>query len=209
MDSPASGDLDAGKTVTLTLNMSGNVTVNTASGKPTLTLNDGGTATYTSGSGSNALTFSYTVGASDSNVASLSATAINLNGATIQDGSGNAANLSLTGLTQTGPQIDTTAPVFSSIAESPSSGDLNAGKTVTYTIAMSEAVTVSGTPQLMLNDGGTASYTSGSGTSTLTFVYTVAAGQNTPDLQVAAGQSQRWLDQRQCGQCRQPFAYLA
>ena len=76
------------------------------------------------------------------------------------------------------------APVISSIAESPSSGDLNVGKTVTYSIALSEAVTVSGTPQLMLNDGGTASYASGSGTSTLTFVYTVAAGQNTPDPQV-------------------------
>ena len=66
-----------------------------------------------------------------------------------QDGAGNAANLSLTGLTQTGPQIDTTTPVISSIAESPSSGDLNAGKTVTYTIDMSENVTVStagGTP---------------------------------------------------------------
>ena len=74
--------------------------------------------------------------------------------------------------------------MISSIAESPSSGDLNAGKTVTYSIALSEAVTVSGTPQLMLNDGGTASYASGTGTSTLTFVYTVAAGQNTPDLQV-------------------------
>ena len=184
VDSPASGDLDAGKTVTLTLKMSDNVTVNTTHGTPTLTLNDGGTATYTSGSGSNALTFSYTVGAGDKNVTSLAATTINLNGATIQDGSGNAANLSLTGLTQTGPQIDTSTPTVSSIAESPSSGDLNAGKTVTYSIAMSEKVTVSGTPQLMLNDGGTASYTSGTGTSTLTFVYTVAAGQNTPDLMV-------------------------
>ena len=106
------------------------MTVNTAGGTPTLALNDGGTATYVSGSGSNALTFSYTVGASDSNVASLSATTINLNGATIQDGAGNAANLSLTGLTQTGPQIDTTTPVISSIAETPSSGDLNAGKTL-------------------------------------------------------------------------------
>ena len=184
VDSPASGDLDAGKTVTLTLKMSENVTVNTTHGTPTLTLNDGGTATYTSGSGSNALTFSYTVGAGDKNVTSLAATTINLNGATIQDGSGNAANLSLTGLTQTGPQIDTSTPTVSSIAESPSSGDLNAGKTVTYSIALSEAVTVSGTPQLMLNDGGTASYASGTGTSTLTFVYTVAAGQNTPDLKV-------------------------
>ena len=184
VNSPASGDLDAGKTVTLTLKMSDNVTVNTTHGTPTLTLNDGGTATYTSGSGSNALTFSYTVGAGDKNVTSLAATTINLNGATIQDGSGNAANLSLTGLTQTGPQIDTSTPTVSSIAKSPSSGDLNAGKTVTYSIALSETVTVSGTPQLMLNDGGTASYASGTGTSTLTFVYTVAAGQNTPDLMV-------------------------
>ena len=186
-ESPSSGDFNAGNTVTLTLTMSENVTVNTAGGTPTLALNDGGTATYVSGSGSNALTFSYTVGASDSNVASLSATTINLNGATIQDGAGNAANLSLTGLTQTGPQIDTTTPAISSIAETPSSGDLNAGKVVTYTIGMSENVTVNtagGSPTLALNDGGTATYTSGSGTSTLTFSYTVAAGQNTPDLKV-------------------------
>ena len=45
------GDLDAGKTVTLTLDMSEVVTVNTSGGTPTLTLNDGGTATYASGSG--------------------------------------------------------------------------------------------------------------------------------------------------------------
>ena len=34
-------------------------------------------------------------------------------------------------------------------------------------------------PTLTLNDGGTATYTGGSGTSALTFSYTVAAGQNT------------------------------
>ena len=66
-----------------------------AGGTPTLTLNDGGTATYTGGSGSNALTFSYTVAAGQ-NTAILAATAVNLNGATIKDGAGNAANLSLT-----------------------------------------------------------------------------------------------------------------
>ena len=70
LNHPARGDLNAGKTVTLTLNMSESVTVNTAGGTPTLTLNDGGTATYTSGSGS-ALTFSYTVALGRSNVASL------------------------------------------------------------------------------------------------------------------------------------------
>ena len=80
-----------------------------AGGTPTLTLNDGGTATYTGGSGTSALTFSYTVGAGQ-NTAALTATAVNLNSATITDGAGNAANLSLSGLSQIGPQIDTTAP---------------------------------------------------------------------------------------------------
>ena len=45
----------------------------------------------------NALTFSYTVGAGQ-NTSGLSATAVNLNAATVTDGAGNAANLSLTGL---------------------------------------------------------------------------------------------------------------
>ena len=183
-ESPSSGDLDAGKTVTLTLNLSEAVTV--AGGTPTLTLNDGGTATYISGSGSNALVFSYTVGAGQ-NTTGLAATAVNLNAATISDGAGNAANLSLTGLTQTGPQIDTTTPTVSSVAESPSSGDLDAGKTVTLTLNLSEAVTVAGgTPTLTLNDGGSATYISGSGSNALVFSYTVGAAQNTTGLAATA-----------------------
>src|ERR1700730_17802320 len=181
---PSTRDLNAGHTVTLTLDLNSAVTV--AGGTPTLSLNDGGTATYTGGSGTNALTFSYTVGAGQ-NTASLAATAINLNGATMQDSGGHAANLSLSGTTQTGPQIDTTTPVISSIAEIPSSGDLNAGKTVTYTLTMNEVVTVAGrTPTLTLNDGGTATYIGGSGSNALTFSYTVGAGQNTADLAVTA-----------------------
>ena len=112
IESPSSGDLNAGKTVTFTLTMSEAVTV--GGGTPTLTLNDGGTATYTGGSGSNALTFSYTVGAGQ-NTAALAATAVNLNSATVTDGAGNAANLSLSGLTQSGPQIDTTTPTIASL----------------------------------------------------------------------------------------------
>ena len=189
VESPSSGDLDAGKTVTLTLNLTEAVTV--AGGTPTLTLNDGGTATYSGGSGTSALTFSYTVGAGQ-NTAALTATAVNLNSATITDGAGNAANLSLSGLTQSGPQIDTTAPTVSSVVASGTgitsgTGDLDAGKTVTLTLNLSEAVTVAGgTPTLTLNDGGTATYSGGSGTSALTFSYTVGAGQNTPDLTVTA-----------------------
>ena len=181
------GDLAAGSVVTLTINLNEAVTV--AGGTPTLTLNDGGTATYSGGSGSTALTFSYTVGAGQ-NTADLAVTGVNLNSATIKNGVGTAANLTGAVTNPAGIlQIDTTAPVISAIAETPSSGDLNAGKTVTYTLTMSEAVTVNttgGSPTLALNDGGTATYVGGSGSNALTFSYTVAAGQNTPDLMASA-----------------------
>ena len=138
------------------------------------------------GSGTSALTFSYTVGTGQ-NTSALSATAVNLNAATIKDGAGNAASLSLSGLTQSGPQIDTITPAISALAESPASGDFDAGKTVTLTLNLSEAVTVAGgTPTLTLNDGGTATYSGGSGTSALTFSYTVGAGQNTSALAATA-----------------------
>ena len=172
--------------MTLTLNMSEAVTV--AGGAPTLALNDGGTATYKSGSGTTALTFSYTVAAGQ-NTASLAATAVNLNGATIADGAGNAANFSLTGLSQSGPQIDTTTPTITAVTTVPASGDVETGNNVTITIRMGAIVNVSGTPALALNDGGTATYVSGSGTSTLVFKYTVGANQNTAALQLTGAVS--------------------
>ncbi len=115
------GDLDADKTVTLTVNFSAAVTVNTAGGAPTLTLNDRGSATYTGGSGTSALTFSYTVLAGQ-NTADLVVSSFALNGATVQDTAGNAADLS--GATNYNPagilQIDTTAPVPVITQEPPS-----------------------------------------------------------------------------------------
>jgi len=105
------GDLNAGKTITLTVNFSSAVTVNTAAGSPTLILSDGGTATYIGGSGSSALVFSYVV-ASGQNTSDLTISSANLNGAAIQDSLGNNADLS--GAANYNPagilQIDTTAP---------------------------------------------------------------------------------------------------
>ncbi|HEV7454582.1 MAG TPA: Ig-like domain-containing protein, partial [Candidatus Saccharimonadales bacterium] len=89
-------------------------------------------------------------------------------------------------------QIDTLAPTVASVVPSGAgitagAGALNAGKIVTLTLNMTEAVTVAGgTPTLTLNDGGVASYVSGSGTSALVFNYTVAAGQTASDLTVTA-----------------------
>jgi hypothetical protein len=190
-----SGDLNAGQAVTLTVNFSGAVTVNTAGGTPTLVLNDGGIATYTSGSGSSALTLSYAVAAGQ-NTPDLVVSSFNLNGATVKDGAGNNADLSgATNYNPTGTlQIDTVAPTIASIATSGTgitngTGNIAAGQVVTLTVNFSEPVTVNtagGTPALALNDGGAATYTGGSGSSALTFSYTVAAGQNTPDLVVSS-----------------------
>ena len=186
VETPSSGDLNAGKVVTITLDMSEAVTVNTAGGMPTIALNDGGTASYVSGSGTSALNFSYTVTAGQ-NTPDLMETAVNLNGSTIKDGAGNAGNMSLTGIPQGSPQVDTTAPTITAISKSPSSGKSYAGQTVSLTLTMSEVVTVSGgTPSLALNDGGTATYSGGFGSNTLTFSYTVGAGQNTSSLAVSA-----------------------
>ena len=160
-------------------------------GIPSLSLNDGGIATYIGGSGTNALTFRYTVGAGD-NTASLAATGLTLNGATIQNSLGDQAIFSFSGVTQTGPQIDTATPAVTSVVASGTgitagSGDLASGSVVKLTVDLSEAVTVAGgTPTLTLNNGGTASYSSGSGTNALTFTYTVAPGQNAADLAVTA-----------------------
>jgi hypothetical protein len=182
VESPSSGDLDAGKTVTLTLNLSEAVTV--AGGTPTLTLNDGGTATYTSGSGTNALIFSYTVAAGQ-NTASLSATAVNLNSATVKDGAGNAANLSLTGLTQTGPQIDTTTPAAPVITND--TINANNSVTLTGTAEANSTVTVyEGTTSLgttTVNASGAWSFTTAPlaySTYSFTATDTDAAGNTSP-----------------------------
>ena len=179
--SPAIGDFNTGTTITLKLTLSESVTV---TGTPILTLNDGGTARYQSGSGSNVLTFTYVV-ANVQNTSALAVTGNNLNGSTITitDAAGNVADLSGANVTFTGLAIGATVK---SITASPPSGDLRTGKVVTFTATMSEPVTVSGAPFLVLNDGGKAAYKSGSGTNTLTFTYTVAAGQNTSALAVMA-----------------------
>ena len=80
-----------------------------------------------------------------------------------------------------------TSPTVASVTESPNSGIAHAGTVVAITIDFSETVTVAGgTPTLPLNDGGTASYSSGSGTDALTFDYTVQSGQNTNNLLISS-----------------------
>ncbi|MGZ5050801.1 MAG: DUF6701 domain-containing protein [Methylobacter sp.] len=95
----------------------------------------------------------------------------------------NAGNPKTTADT-TNATVDNQAPTVSSVAITSATGilnsALNADDIVNVTVTMSEASTVTGTPQLTLNIGGTlvqADYASGSGSTALVFSYTILAGQ--------------------------------
>ncbi len=184
----ANSHYKVGGTVSIKITFSKTVNV---SGTPQLTLNDGAVVSYASGTGSSTLTFTYTVAAGQ-NTADLdyaSTTALALNGGTIEDAAGNTAVLTLPatgsdGLANRKIVIDTTAPTVTGVSTTQATGAYPAGTVIPITVAFSEPVTVTGTPQLALDAGGgaSASYSSGSGGSTLTFTYTVGAGQNSSDL---------------------------
>lgn len=80
--------------------------------------------------------------------------------------------------------FSTYAPRVTTVTSETANGAYRAGQTVSIQVAFSEAVVVTGTPQLRLATGSVTSvdYLSGSGTDTLTFLYTIAAGQNSSDL---------------------------
>lgn len=88
--------------------------------------------------------------------------------------------------------VNTNAPLVTNVTSPDADGTYFPGDTITIQITFNEIVNVTGTPQLLLELGavdGLANYVSGSGTDTLTFTYTVVAGDNTPDLDYVANTS--------------------
>jgi hypothetical protein len=155
-------------------------------------------ASYSSGNASTTLTFSYTVGTGDtaSDLDYISATALDPNGGSLRDLAGNEA---ITLLAQPGAQfslgfnkniqLDTTTPSILSVSSATPSGAYSIGTTIPIVVSFSEPVNVAGAPYIVLNtlpSQATAAYLSGSGTSMLTFAYTVGAGQNTSNLDYTA-----------------------
>lgn len=181
--SPASGTESIGQTITLTLVFNEGVTV--SGGTPTFTLNNGGTAVYDAAATAalgdpTRMVFSYTVAATDSPVNSLAIVRGDQNGAVIVDAAGHGPDFTAAFTSFPAIQIQSGATVVS-VAASPMSGVEHIGDTMTFTIAMDRAVTVSGgTPTLKLSNNGTATYdaaaTAALGDPTkLVFSYTVAA----------------------------------
>jgi hypothetical protein len=177
------------------------VTFNTAVdvvGTPLLQLNAGAvaTASYASGSGTNVLTFNYTVqdGQQSFDLDYSSSAALVTNGGSIQDHLGGlAADLTLPNPGAAGSLgankkivIDGLSPVVVGVTSSLANGAYGFGQVIPITVTFNKTVDVTGTPELALNSGGTADYTGGTTTSTLSFSYTVGAGDFVADLDAAS-----------------------
>ncbi len=166
-------------------------------GTPQLTLETGSTdavVNYSSGSGSSIIKFNYTVsvGHTSSDLDYTTKDALALNNSTILDKASNAAKLELPNpgdIYSLGANkaivIDGNAPEVTSVSSSKSDGSYSINDIIPITVTFSEAVIVTGTPQIELETGDTdaiVDYLSGSGTTTITFNYVVAIGQVSSDL---------------------------
>src|SRR3569623_1921339 len=191
---PSNGTYYSNQTLDFTVNFSEAVTVDTSGGTPriALTLDTGGTvyASYLSGSGTTDLVFRYTVADGVLDNTGVTVGALGANGGALHDAAGNDATLTLNSVASTASvNVDGTQPRILDVTSSTANGIYNAGNTVSVNVSFSKAVPVDptgGTPTLSLGDGGVATYTSGSGGTTLVFTYTVADGENSADLDYAS-----------------------
>ncbi|WP_375164310.1 Ig-like domain-containing protein [Shewanella baltica] len=199
--STANGTYKVGGVISVEVNFDEAVLV---TGTPQLTLETGTTdrtINYASGSNSSTLTFSYTVQSGDTS-ADLDYVATNslmLNSGTIRDAASNNATLTLPSpgtASSLGANrniiIDGVAPTVSSVNASTADGTYKLGDIISIQVNFSEVVSVTGTPQLTLDTGTTdrtIDYASGSGSSTLTFNYTIQSGDTSSDLDYVATNS--------------------
>ncbi|MEB6587968.1 DUF4347 domain-containing protein [Pseudomonas asiatica] len=140
---PANGSYKAGDVLSFTVNTSEGVVVDTTGGTPRLVLSVGGVtryATYVAGAANGALVFQYTVQSGDtaSNGIAVNGT-LDLNGGQINDPAGNALNLNLGAVGNTGNVlVDTTTPYATNITRVDATPS-NSGS-VSYTVTFSENV---------------------------------------------------------------------
>ncbi|WP_236212712.1 Ig-like domain-containing protein [Metapseudomonas otitidis] len=105
---------------------------------------------------------------------------------------GNGTELTTSYIGGSGNDLTLTAPIaptVTSVSSSTANGTYKIGDVITVTVRFDSAVNVTGTPTLTLETGVTdrvLNYVSGSGTDTLTFSYTVQAGDSSADLDYAS-----------------------
>ena len=182
---PSPATYGAGQPILFAVTLSQRVTVG---GRPQVAVRAGNVsraATYVAGSGSAVLTFQYVVGAADSfDVVTLGQRFIFPAGTSIATGALRLpAQLpaGIAGAVAPGVRIDGRPPRVIGSVSVPTAGTYTVGRSLDFTVRFSEAVIVTGSavPSIGLrgmNAPRTASYVSGSGSTNLTFRYTVMPG---------------------------------
>uniref|UniRef100_UPI001F457968 Ig-like domain-containing protein n=1 Tax=Pseudomonas tohonis TaxID=2725477 RepID=UPI001F457968 len=105
---------------------------------------------------------------------------------------GNGTQLTTSYIGGSGNDLSLTAPIaptVTSVSSSTANGTYKIGDVITVTVRFDSAVNVTGTPTLTLETGATdrvLNYVSGSGSDTLSFTYTVQAGDASADLDYAS-----------------------
>lgn len=188
----------AGSDIDITVTFNKNVDV---TGSPQIELETGTTdrfASYQSGTGTSSLVFRYQVQAGDTNsdLDYKATNSLDLNGGTIKDIATNDAILTLPAVgtlaTAHAVNIDTTGPTISGVSFASSNASYGVGTTVDLTVTFNEVVSVNttgGTPQIELETGATdhfAIYQTAAASSSITFRYTVQAGNVNSDLDYKA-----------------------
>jgi hypothetical protein len=168
---PANGTYGIGDDLFITVHFSENVIVNTAGGTPYIRVYTNGydTAVYDSGSGTQDLVFKYTVtaGQSTGTPGFYLFGAIQLNSGTIKDVATNDAYITFppspAWKVYSLVKVDGNAPIASSAISNnisyPSDPNyFKPGHTIEYDVTFNEAVTVNGSPRLVLDIGGVTKY---------------------------------------------------
>ena len=179
----ADGTYKTGDVLTLSVAFNEAVTVGGV-GTPQIELLIGGeikNAAYTNGSGSSTLIFTYAIEADLEDTDGIDITGvIDRNSGTIQDADGIDADLTFTPPATGNINVDSVAPTVSGAVTAPGIGTYITGDVLTFTVTFDEVVN-STNATLPLTIGSNArsavlaTPTSGSGTTTLTFEYTIAA----------------------------------
>jgi hypothetical protein len=152
----------------------------------------------TAGSSSVVITGTALSGATIVDFGTLAATSFTINSATqitAVDPAAATSTVNVTVTTPGGVSAVSTADQFSyavakvtGVSTSTAAGAYEEYSAIPIVVTFNQPVAVTGAPQLALNagSGATAVYSGGSGTATLSFIYTIAAGQAASDLDYAS-----------------------
>ena len=156
-------------------------------GVPSLTLTVGQairSATYSGGAGTKVLSFRYVPVAGDLSTQGVAiGNQISLNNGRIRDAVGNPARLTLPSVNTRGVLVDAVPPTITGLTV-PAAATYKKGQTLSFTVRFSEAMVVTGVPQLKAVIGTTVrnvAYVRGTGTNALVFSYVAVAGDRDTD----------------------------